>query len=208
MSYQETDVSDEQPILESEEVTVPNNDTGEDVPADSRDASDPVSEESLSDAQRLSDEELDRVADTAIETLREILAYFDAGEAAIDEYEGEEGELILDVVGANLAVLIGRYGKTLDALQFLVAALVNKKLDIRYPVVVDIEGYRNRRRQKLESMARSSAARCIRTKTMVHLRPMTPHDRRIIHIVLKNENRVLTESEGEEPNRYIVVKPC
>lgn len=154
----------------------------------------------------LTDEELDQIADTAIETLRSILAYFDAEDAAIDEYEGEDGELILDVVGADLAVLIGRYGKTLDALQFLIASVVNKKIGFRYPIIVDIEGYRHRRRQKLESIAKSSAARCIRSKSDVRLRPMTPYERRIIHIILRNERRVYTESEGDEPNRYVVVK--
>jgi len=154
----------------------------------------------------LTDEELDNVADTAIETLRHILSFFDAEDTAIDEYEGEDGELILDVVGGDLAVLIGRYGKTLDALQFLVASIVNKKIGFRYPVIIDIEGYRHRRRQKLESMAKASAARCIRNRSDVRLRPMTPYERRIIHIILRNERRVVTESEGEEPNRCVVVK--
>jgi len=154
----------------------------------------------------LTDEELDMVADTAIETLRGILAYFGAEDTAIDEYEGEEGELILDVVGEDLAVLIGRYGKTLDALQFLVASIVNKTIGFRYPIIVDIEGYRHRRRQKLESLAKSSAARCIRSKSKVRLRPMTPYERRIIHIILRSEQRVYTESEGEEPNRCVVIK--
>ena len=161
---------------------------------------------SSQEKKELTDEELDTIADTALETLRGILKYFDVEDASIDEYEGEEGELILDVVGADLAVLIGRYGKTLDALQFLVASVVNKKIGFRYPIVIDIEGYRHRRRQKLESMAKSSAARCIRNKTDVRLRPMTPYERRIIHIILRNEKRVCTESEGEEPNRYVVVK--
>ncbi|MDR3135838.1 MAG: KH domain-containing protein [Coriobacteriales bacterium] len=158
--------------------------------------------------QELSAEELDRVADAAIDTLRAVLAYFDAGDVAIDEYEGEDGELILDAVGADLAVLIGRYGKTLDALQFLVAAMVTKQTGYRYPIVIDVEGYRNRRRQKLEATAKSAAAKCVRTKQVVRLRPMTPHDRRIVHIILRNENRVFTESEGEEPNRCIFIKPC
>lgn len=166
----------------------------------------PRAKKSSYEVSTLTDEELDNVADVAIETLREILAYFDAEDAAIDEYEGEDGELILDVVGEDLAVLIGRYGKTLDALQFIVASVVNKKIGFRYPVVIDIEGYRHRRRQKLESMAKSAAARCIRSKTDVRLRPMTPYERRIIHIILRNEHRVYTESEGEEPDRYVVVK--
>ena len=63
----------------------------------------------------LTDEELDRIADTAIGALQDILKYFDVGEVTIDEYEGDDGELILDITGDDLAVLIGRHGKTLDA---------------------------------------------------------------------------------------------
>ncbi|MDR1358686.1 MAG: KH domain-containing protein [Coriobacteriales bacterium] len=174
--------------------------------ADAEEAEDAQSDDSGSAKPTLTDEELDKVADTAIETLRGILTFFGAGDATIDEYEGEEGELILDVVDADLAVLIGRYGKTLDALQFLVASVVNKKIGFRYPIVIDIEGYRNRRRQKLESMARSSAQRCIQSRRDVRLRPMTPYERRIIHIILRNEHRVFTESEGEEPNRSVVIR--
>ena len=155
----------------------------------------------------MTDEELDRIADAAIEALRGILAFFDAEECAIDEYEGDEGELILDVVGEDLAVLIGRYGKTLDALQYLVSSIASKKIGYHYPIAVDIEGYRNRRRQKLETLAKSAAARCIRSKTEVRLRPMTPYERRIVHIILRDESRVETVSEGEDPQRLIVVKP-
>ena len=64
----------------------------------------------------LTDEDLDRIADTAIGALQDILKYFEVGEVTIDEYEGDEGELILDITGDDLAVLIGRHGKTLDAL--------------------------------------------------------------------------------------------
>ena len=71
----------------------------------------------------LTDEDLDRIADTAIGALQDILKYFEVGEVTIDEYEGDEGELILDITGDDLAVLIGRHGKTLDALQFLVSAV-------------------------------------------------------------------------------------
>ncbi|MCL1891181.1 MAG: KH domain-containing protein [Coriobacteriia bacterium] len=155
----------------------------------------------------ITDEELDRIADTAIETLRELLVFFGAQDNVIDEYEGDEGELILDVVGDNLAVLIGRYGKTLDALQYLVASLVNKKIGYRYPIAVDVEGYRNRRRRKLENLAKSAAARCIRSGKEVRLRPMTPYERRAIHIILRDETRVETYSEGADPQRQVIVKP-
>jgi spoIIIJ-associated protein len=156
---------------------------------------------------QLTDEELDIIADTAIETIRGFLAYFNVEDASIDEYEGEEGELILDIVGDNLAVLIGRHGKTLDSFQFLVSAIVGKKTGYRHPVIVDVEGYKHRRKQKLVSIAKSSAARVIRQKREANLRPMSPYERRIIHIALKNDKRIVTSSEGAEPNRYVVIRP-
>ena len=64
----------------------------------------------------------------------------------IDEYEGDEGELILDISGKDMAVLIGRHGKTLDALQFIVSMITVRTIGFRYPVIVDVEGYKNRQR--------------------------------------------------------------
>lgn len=155
----------------------------------------------------LSDEELDQVADTAIEVLREVLKYFGAEDVTIEEYEGDEGEIILDVVGADLAVLIGRHGRTLESVQALVSAIVSRRLGFRFPVVVDIEGYRHRRRQKIDAMARSAADRASRQRSLVRMRPMTPYERRIVHMCLRDDSRVLTESDGAEPNRCVVVKP-
>ena len=98
----------------------------------------------------VTDEMLDNIADTAIAALQDILRYFNVGEVTIDEYEGDEGELILDISGDDMAVLIGRHGKTLDALQFVVSMITVRTIGFRYPVVVDVEGYKNRQRQKLE----------------------------------------------------------
>lgn len=158
-------------------------------------------------SNNLSDEELDAVADTAISVLQDILKYFDIGEVTIDEYEGEEGELILDITGDDLAVLIGRHGKTLDSLQFIVSAITVRKIGFRYPVIVDVEGYKNRQRQKLESIAQSAANRAVNQTKNIKLRPMTPYERRIIHITLRNDSRVETVSEGEGSGRYVVVIP-
>lgn len=155
----------------------------------------------------LSDEELDEVADTAISILQDILKYFNVGEVTIDEYEGDEGELILDITGNDLAVLIGRHGKTLDSLQFLVSAVTVRKMGFRYPVVVDVEGYKSRQRQKLESIARSAANRAAGQNRSIKLRPMTPYERRIVHITLRDDDRVETASEGEGSARHVVVVP-
>ena len=99
------------------------------------------------------DEEVDHIADTAIAAIQDILKYFNVGEVTIDEYEGDEGELILDITGDDLAVLIGRHGKTLDALQFLISSITSRTVGYRYPIVIDVEGYKGRQRQKLEDIA-------------------------------------------------------
>lgn len=166
--------------------------------------------ELASTTPELSDEDLDKVADTAVSVLKEVLVGFGVAvgeETNIEEYEGDEGEIILDVVGGDLAILIGRHGKTLEALQVLVAAITNRRLDFRYPVVIDIEGYRHRRRQKLEEMARKTADRASRQGTPVRMRPMNAFERRVVHVALRNDRRVLTASEGEDPFRAVVVKP-
>ena len=159
------------------------------------------------DIANLTEEELDHIADTAIDALQGILKYFDVGEVMIDEYEGDERELILDIAGDNLAVLIGRHGKTLDALQFIVSAITTRVLGFRYPVVVDVEGYKNRQRQKIESLARSAASRADQQHKAIKLRPMTPYERRIVHIALRDDDRVETASEGEGSSRHVVVLP-
>lgn len=159
------------------------------------------------DESEISDEELDKIADTAIEVIRDILKHFGAEDAEIDEYEGDDGELILDVVGADLAILIGRHGKTLDALQQLVSSIVNRRLGFRYPVVVDVEDYKHRRRLKLESIAESAAARAVKRHGDVKLHPMTPYERRLVHIALRDNPDVETFSEGEGSGRRVVVHP-
>ena len=155
----------------------------------------------------ISDEELDYVADTAIAALKDILKYFNVGEVTIDEYEGDDGELILDITGDDLAVLIGRHGRTLDALQFLISVITVRIIGFRYPIVVDVEGYKNRQRQKLESLAHSSAKKAATTHRSVKLRPMTPYERRIIHVALRDDDRVDTASEGEGSDRHVVIVP-
>ena len=153
----------------------------------------------------LTDEELDIVADASIEVVRDILKLFGEANCTIDEYEGDEGELILDVSDGDLAVLIGRHGKTLDALQVLVSSLVNNKLGFPYPVVVDIEGYKNRRRQKIQTIAHNAASRARKQHGSVKLPPMNAYERRIAHMALASDSSVTTHSEGVDPDRYVIV---
>lgn len=159
------------------------------------------------DQIEVTEEELDAIADTAIAALQDILKYFNVGEVTIDEYEGDEGELILDITGDDLAVLIGRHGRTLDALQFVVSAITVRSMGFRYPVIVDVEGYKSRQREKLESIARSTANKASSQHRSVKMRPMTPYERRIVHIALRDDDRVDTASEGEGSARHVVVVP-
>ena len=155
MVEEAADETAEEPV-ESEGAEASANETAERLPED------------------FTDEEVDAVADTAIAALQDILKYFDVGEVTIDEYDGDEGELILDITGGDLAVLIGRHGKTLDALQFLISAITTRTMGFRYPVVVDVEGYKSRQREKLENLAYSAAHRARTQHRSIKLRPMTP----------------------------------
>lgn len=159
------------------------------------------------DQIEVTEEELDAIADTAIAALQGILKYFNVGEVTIDEYEGDERELILDITGDDLAILIGRHGRTLDALQFVVSAITVRSMGFRYPVIVDVEGYKSRQREKLESIARSTANKAASQHRSVKMRPMTPYERRIVHIALRDDDRVDTASEGEGSARHVVVVP-
>lgn len=151
-------------------------------------------------------EEVDRVADEASSVVREVLASFGIA-AEIEEYEGDENEVILDIVGEDLGVLIGRHGKTLDAFQALASAITNKRSGFRYPILIDVSGYRYRRKAKLEEIALRAAERAQRHGTPVNLRPMSSYERRIVHMALRDDRRVTTSSDGEDPFRHVIVSP-
>jgi spoIIIJ-associated protein len=153
----------------------------------------------------LTDDEKDKIADVAVDYLRGILSLFGENHSAIDEYDGDDGELILDVTGGNLAVLIGRHGRTLDALQVVLSSLMSSRIRFYYPIVVDIESYKSRSKRKLQQMALSAASRAKRQGSSVALAPMNAYDRRIIHLTLRNDPEVMTHSEGEEPMRRVVI---
>ncbi len=170
-------------------------------------ASDDFSEirDHFESGQELTDAEMDAIADLAVGYLKGILALFGENDCCIDEYDGENGELILDVNGGDLAVLIGRHGRTLDALQMVLNSLMSSRIKFYYPLVVDIEGYKSRRRKKIESIARSSAARAKERGGKVTLAPMNAYERRIVHLTLRDDDGVVTHSEGEDPERRVVI---
>lgn len=152
----------------------------------------------------LTEEETDKVADVAVEYLRELLSFFGETSCSIDEYDGDNGELILDVNGGDLAVLIGRHGRTLDALQMVLSSLMSSTLKFYYPIVVDIESYKSRRKSKVQGLARAAAAKA-RKQGRVAMAPMNAYERRLVHLALHDDDSVTTHSEGEDPNRRVVI---
>ncbi|KJR47638.1 RNA-binding protein Jag [Desulfosporosinus sp. I2] len=111
----------------------------------------------------------------------------------------------INISGPELGLLIGRRGDTLDALQYLTNLAVAKKLSERVRIVVDVEGYRLRREETLIRLAKRLSDKVKRTGTRIVLEPMNPHERRIIHTSLQDETRISTFSEGDDPNRRVVI---
>jgi spoIIIJ-associated protein len=110
------------------------------------------------------------------------------------------------MAGGGGALLIGRRGQTLAALTVLAEAAATQRTGDRRRVVVDVEGYLDRRRRTLEEMARRAAHQARRTGREVRLDPMPPAERRIVHLALQQEEGVATESTGHDPFRYVVVR--
>lgn len=152
----------------------------------------------------LTDDETDKVADVAVEYLRQLLGFFGETQCSIDEYDGDNGELILDVNGGDLAVLIGRHGRTLDSLQMVLSSLMSSRLKFYYPIVVDIESYKSRRKSKVQGLARAAASKA-RKQGRVAMAPMNAYERRLVHLTLVDDDTVTTHSEGEDPNRRVVI---
>ena len=123
----------------------------------------------------------------------------------VDVSESEE-EISVTFVGGDVALLIGKHGQTIDALQYVANAVVHRRGGDK-AVTVDAAGYRERRRATLEGIALRAADRAVRGER-VALEPMTPVERKVVHERLKEVEGVETASEGTEPNRYVVVLPA
>jgi len=127
--------------------------------------------------------------------------------AQISLQEDDE-TLVASLGGRELGLVIGKHGQTIDAMQYLVNAIVWRgQVDGRKQVVVDAAGYRARREATLESLAVRSAERVVSSGRSVDLEPMTAVERKVVHLRLKDLPGVATRSEGTEPNRFVVIEP-
>lgn len=146
-------------------------------------------------------------SETTLKTLAEELLAKMGLEITVS-VEEQEDKFLVEVGGEDAAILIGKRGESMDGFQFLLNALFNKgkKHDEYKRVVVDSNNYKSRREDTLKILAERTAARAIRENQDIRLEPMSANERRIIHAALASSDKVETESKGNEPNRYVVIK--
>ncbi|WP_018665270.1 RNA-binding cell elongation regulator Jag/EloR [Heyndrickxia acidiproducens] len=141
--------------------------------------------------------------DTVVEYLHGIIEKM--GYAPKIEVEKSDQTIKLNITGENLALLIGKRGQTLNALQLLTQLTANRMIRHHVKVMLDVGDYREKREQSLKLLAERLAARVAKTKRSIRLEPMPSFERKVIHSALAKNNKVATFSEGTEPNRYVVV---
>lgn len=139
----------------------------------------------------------------AIAFLREVSVAMDLTVSV--ERVDENDAVRINITGSDLGILIGRRGQTLDSLQYLTNIVANRHSDRHLRIVLDAEQFRERRRQTLEALSERMAMKVVRTRKEVVLEPMTSQERKIIHARLQSNPNVKTYSQGDEPNRRIVI---
>ncbi|MDF9407753.1 MAG: R3H domain protein [Pelotomaculum sp. PtaB.Bin013] len=141
----------------------------------------------------------------AVDLLKDIIKSMDL-RVDLDVVERKEF-ITINMKGPELGILIGRRGETLDALQFLINLSVNKNQEVRRKIIIDVEGYRNRREETLQKLALKLANKARQRGRSVVLEPMSSQERRIIHTALQGRDDIYTFSEGDEPYRKIIISP-
>lgn len=145
------------------------------------------------------------VSQTAAHLIREILV--NMGIPAQVEVFKRTDHIILNITGDDLGRIIGRRGQTLNSLQYLMNLAVNKGRTEKERIIVDVAGYRRKREESLKRLALRSADRVKRYGKKEILYPMSPYERRIVHLALQNNDDIMTYSEGEEPHRRVIISP-
>lgn len=162
--------------------------------------------------EALSGEDIEYEAKIARAALVELLEHMEV-DADVDVYHAkpapheDDAPWILDVRGNDLGILIGRHGETLNALQYITRLIVSRELQRRANIVVDVEGYKARREDSLRKLAGRMADKAVQSGRTVTLDPMPPNERRVIHVVLRGDSRVETESIGSGDSRRVTIIP-
>lgn len=207
------------PDEEAEEDTVEEASPAEEAPAAEIPAEEPKAEEAAPKAEdapaeekkaereepTFDPEEQKKVAEEAKTFLAGVFAGMHL--AVTMECRMSEERIMINLVGDGLGILIGKHGQTLDALQYLTNLAAGKSFRHHYFILLDVENYRERRQDTLEALARRLAGKVKRTGEEIRLEPMAAGERRIIHLALQDDHAVSTDSEGEAPYRYVVIRP-
>lgn len=160
---------------------------------------------------QLSEEQPDNDAQTAADVLRNLLGFLSI-EGAVTvrhaETDGREARhWLLEIQGDDMAALIGNKGETLAALQYLTRLIVSRKIGHHANLVIDVAGYKSHREEMLKRLAKRMAGQAVELKRTVTLEPMPPHERRIVHLTLRDHPSVTTESVGEGDKRKVTIIP-
>jgi spoIIIJ-associated protein len=147
----------------------------------------------------------DNSVEVAQEILKKIVSLISADTKISAEKKGDD--IILNIEGNNPGILIGHKGKTLEALEFIINKAVNKVFEKKVRVVVDSENYRQRSEESLRRLALKMGEKAKKTKKTVTIDPISPHDRRIVHLALKGDHYVQTKSEGEGLFKKVYIVP-
>ena len=123
-----------------------------------------------------------------------------------DKDDFDTKSLYFEIEGDDSGLIIGRKGETLRSFEFLISFIIKRQLDKRVRVILDVEGYQERRRSNLVSIAESNAKKVIKYGKPIKMDPMSPFDRRIIHLALEKDKKVITESQGSGSRRQVVIK--
>ena len=164
-------------------------------------------------AEEQEDEQNNYLVNLAQETVKDLLTRMHIDDVRLETYLGEpygpdnRVPVHVDIYGDDLSVLIGNRGKTLNALQYIGRLILGKELERSVPLVLDVEGYRDRREQQVRRMARQVADQVIETQREKSLEPMPANERRFVHIELRDNEQVYTESKGSGKSRKVFIYP-
>lgn len=154
----------------------------------------------------LSKEGIEKAKENIFTFLEEFIKAF-SKENISYKISNDDYYILVEISGENTNNLIGYRGETLNALQNVLSSVANKNIDEKIRVILDISGYKDKRKKVLEELADKVSKTVIKTGKKVILEPMPAYERKIIHSRLQNNNKVITQSIGEEPHRKIVIEP-
>ena len=123
----------------------------------------------------------------------------------IDSIEMDDGIVRINITGKDMGLLIGRKGETLNAVQLILGLMVNREVEEKVRVVLDVEDYRKRKEESLKNLAVNLSEKVKRTKRNIVMRPMSSYDRRVVHTALQGDPDIVTYSQGEDPHRKVVI---